>query len=92
VEANAVPFVDSETGFTFASNSVAYDLQNRITVRVAIPSNAVQGTPYRAVIQVIAPRTTGWVGVAWGGRMVYNPLTLAWDNSNSVVISSRWAT
>ncbi|KAI1762854.1 iron reductase domain protein [Hypoxylon sp. FL1150] len=60
-----------------------------ITWRIAIP--AVEQGPFDVLLQVIAPRSVGWAGLAWGGGMLYNPITLAWANGNSTVGSARFA-
>jgi hypothetical protein len=82
---------DPETGFRLSDYSIPYKLDKSITVRVAVPSPAPQGA-YDAVIQVVAPLEIGWAGIAWGGSMVQDPLTVAWANGNTAVVSGRWAT
>lgn len=61
-----------------------------ITLRVMVPEGAV--APYDILFQVAAPLTVGWAGIAWGGQMVSNPLTVSWANGNSAMTSSHWAT
>ncbi|KAL1868866.1 hypothetical protein VTK73DRAFT_3446 [Phialemonium thermophilum] len=66
--------------------------QANITYRVAIPDTAVE-PPFDVFLQIIAPsNTTGWAGLAWGGRMVGNPLTVVWPYNGTGLASSRWAT
>lgn len=84
--------LDRETGFTFSSYRGEYSLSNAIQLRVAVPSDAAPNQAYDAVVQIVAPREVGWVGMAWGGGMTFNPLTVAYSNGQSVVVSSRWAT
>lgn len=84
--------MDAETGFTFSQYAAAYAIGKTLTIRIAIPSTATTTAPYDAVIQIAAPVEVGWTGVAWGGTMVGNPLTVAWANGNSAVGTSRWAT
>ncbi|KAI0010684.1 CBD9-like protein [Xylariaceae sp. FL0662B] len=91
-KAQADVFVDSETGFTFSQYSAAYSTTDAITFRIAVPSTATAGTPYDAVIQVVAPSVAGWAGLAWGGSMTNNPLTIGWANGNSALASVRRAT
>jgi hypothetical protein len=93
-QANTVSvYNDPETGFTFSQYQATYSLSGKsITVRVAVPSDAQPNTPYDAVVQIVAPSEVGWMGLAWGGSMTYNPLTVSWMNGNSPVISSRYAT
>ncbi|KAI0597095.1 hypothetical protein F4775DRAFT_265823 [Biscogniauxia sp. FL1348] len=82
---------DSETGFTFSEYSAPITTgSDVINFRIAIPSPAPDN--YDAVIQVIAPTSVGWAGLAWGGQMVNCPLTVAWANGASAVVSSRRAT
>ena len=57
--------------------------------RVAFPDTS--STPFDALLQIVSPVAAGWAGFAWGGRMVNNPLTIAWQNGKNVTISSRWA-
>ncbi|ELQ44708.1 hypothetical protein OOU_Y34scaffold00062g5 [Pyricularia oryzae Y34] len=64
----------------------------KIAFRVAIPDTAAQGTNFDMLLQIVAPKTVGWAGIAWAGRMVNNPLTIAYsDGGSSVTVSSRWA-
>ena len=44
------------------------------------------------VLQVVAPNALGWVGLAWGGSMIRNPLTVSYPNGQKPTVSSRWAT
>ena len=90
--ADAVTYLDPETGFTFAQTTALYALGKSLTFRIAVPNPATSGTPYDAVVQVIAPIDVGWAGLSWGGGMTYAPLSVAWANGNSVVVSSRYAT
>lgn len=62
-----------------------------IAYRVAIPDTAVAGS-FDVLLQIEAPTTVGWAGLAWGGVMVNNPLTIAWANEDGAVVSSRSAT
>jgi hypothetical protein len=64
---------------------------NNIAFRIAIPDTATSA-PFDVLLQIVAPKATGWAGVAWGGQMTYNPLTVAWPNTNTVTVSSRRAT
>ena len=89
---SATAFYDSETGFTFSEYKVAYSLTANVVYRIAVPSTATASSPYDLVVQVVAPNAVGWSGLAWGGNMVKNPLTVGWANGNSPIVSSRWAT
>lgn len=90
--ARAVTVVDSETGFTFSETKAAATLSTNIVYRIAQPANIPAGQAYDIVLQVIAPNTLGWIGLAWGGSMVKNPLTVAYPNGQKPTVSSRWAT
>ncbi|KAK4224892.1 hypothetical protein QBC38DRAFT_547261 [Podospora fimiseda] len=61
-----------------------------ITYRIAIPD--VSSAPFDVLLQIVAPLSTGWAAVAWGGKMTNNPLTVAWPNGKSAIVSSRFAT
>jgi hypothetical protein len=50
------------------------------------------GQPYDIVLQAVVPNSLGWIGLAWGGSMVRNPLTVAYPNGQKPTVSSRWAT
>ncbi|TEA15649.1 Cellobiose dehydrogenase [Colletotrichum sidae] len=69
----------------------AYTNEAGITFGIAIPDGVAQGTPYDAIVQITAPVEVGWAGLAWGGSMTYNPLTIVWVNGDSVTVSSRMA-
>lgn len=76
------------------STSVCY-IEYSTTASNPIYRIAVQdkpAAPFDTLLQIIAPASLGWVGFSWGGAMTLNPLTVAWPNGNSVVVSSRWAT
>ncbi|KAL2142034.1 hypothetical protein VTI28DRAFT_1604 [Corynascus sepedonium] len=62
-----------------------------IAFRIAIPDTATEGD-FDVLLQIAAPITVGWAGIAWGGVMVNNPLTVGWANGNTTVVSSRSAT
>lgn len=84
---------DPQTGFTFSQYQAAYSLAGKyITFRIAVPSDAQRDAPFDAVVQIVSPSDVGWLGLAWGGGMTYNPLTVSWENGNTAVISSRYAT
>ncbi|EDU50215.1 conserved hypothetical protein [Pyrenophora tritici-repentis Pt-1C-BFP] len=84
---------DTETGFTFSETKAAATLTSNIVYRIAQPANVPANTPYDIVLQVVAPISLGWVGLAWGGGMIRNPLTVGYPNGNKAsTVSSRWAT
>lgn len=84
---------DPDTGFSFSQRDVQITTGNTyITFRVAIPQGAPAGQPFDAVVQIVAPSNLGWVGVAWGGSMLNNPLLVGWLNGASGVVSARRAT
>ncbi|KAK0723637.1 hypothetical protein B0T21DRAFT_385867 [Apiosordaria backusii] len=62
-----------------------------VIYRIAIPD--VAAAPFDLLLQIVAPVSkAGWAGIAWGGMMATNPLTVAWPNGNTAVVSSRWST
>jgi hypothetical protein len=71
---SAATYVDPETGFTFNHNIVQTSLSSSLTVRIAIPSTASPGSAYGAVIQVVAPLNTGWVGSHLGRPNALQPI------------------
>ncbi|KAK4183733.1 hypothetical protein QBC35DRAFT_525934 [Podospora australis] len=78
-----------------ASTTICYSewvSPEKIAYRVAIPENATATADFDVLLQIQAPSTVGWAGIAWGGVMVNNPLTVAWPSGQSVVVSSRLAT
>lgn len=91
--AAASVFRDPDTGLTFASEYTLYRINQGITYRIAQPSDAVRGSPFDIIIQIVAPNEVGWTGLAFSGTMTQNPLLLVWRNSagNGVVVSTRWA-
>jgi hypothetical protein len=88
----ATRYVDPETGFTFSETKAAATLSSNIIYRIAQPANISESQPYDIVLQVIAPSSLGWIGLAWGGTMVRNPLTVSYPNGQKPTVSSRWAT
>ncbi|KAK6189422.1 hypothetical protein LQW54_013280 [Pestalotiopsis sp. IQ-011] len=90
--ADSAVWQDPETGFTFSQYAAAFDIGKTVTFRIAIPSTATASAPYDAVLQIVSPIAVGWTGVAWGGTMVTNPLTVGWANGNTAVATARWAT
>ncbi|KAF4637099.1 hypothetical protein G7Y89_g1005 [Cudoniella acicularis] len=60
-----------------------------LATRIALPMNV--SDPYDAIISITAPVASKWVGIAWGGTMVFNPLTMGWANGKTAVVSSRFA-
>lgn len=59
-----------------------------IVIGLAIPD--VQVAPFDVVVSISAPAEVGWAGLAWGGSMLRAPLSVAWPNGDSAVVSSRW--
>lgn len=77
---------DSVTKICFSSYTAP---ENGITVGIALPTNVTD--PYDAIVSITAPVSVTWTGFAWGGTMVFNPLTAAWANGKTSVVSSRFA-
>ncbi|KAI0425752.1 hypothetical protein F5Y09DRAFT_320888 [Xylaria sp. FL1042] len=78
---------DSETGFTFSEFQAAFVIGQSIKFRVAVPNPAPVN--YDLVFQIIAPTAVGWTGLAWGGSMINDPLTIGWAYGSTPVISVR---
>lgn len=83
----SVPFLDPLTGLTFSK----YENELGVSFSIAIPDNVASGKPYDAVLQMVARKDIGWVALAWGGSMTYNPIALAWAHGGEVVLTSRIA-
>ncbi|KAK3356807.1 hypothetical protein B0T25DRAFT_516361 [Lasiosphaeria hispida] len=62
----------------------------KISYRIAIPDTATAGS-FDVLLQIVAPKTVGWAGIAWGGVMANNPLGVAWASGASAIVSSRKA-
>ncbi|KAF2015249.1 iron reductase domain protein [Aaosphaeria arxii CBS 175.79] len=83
-----VRYQDPETGITFASITHA----NGASYRVALPINS---TSSDAVLQIVAPKEFQWCGLAWGGHMTNNPLSVSWTtgatSGQKAIVSNRMA-
>ena len=77
---------DAETKICYSGYT---DLDSGIYFGIALPKNPVD--PYDAIITITSPVGHYWTGFAWGGGMVWNPLTLAWKNGESTTGSARFA-
>jgi hypothetical protein len=84
--AAAGQYCDQELGLCFED----FATPNGIHYRVAVPPDAV--APFDVALQVVAPNNVGWAGISWGGKMVYNPLTVVWPDGDAITLSSRFAT
>lgn len=86
---------DPDTGLTFSWSYEEYILSTGyFSFRTAQAPEAQNGDDYDIVLQIVAPNSIGWLGLALGGSMVYNPLLVAWKGPTTAqpaVISSRWA-
>ena len=78
---------DPETGLNWAS----FTTERGLTFRVAVPEEVTETADFDTAFQIIAPAHLGWVGLAWGGSMTYNPLAVSWPNGQEVTVSSRIA-
>ncbi|KAI0888695.1 iron reductase domain protein [Annulohypoxylon maeteangense] len=76
-------YCDTSSGVCYSEVTVGVA---PITWRIAIP--AVGEGPFDVLLQIVAPKTVGWAGLAWGGGMLYNPISIGWANGNSTVGSS----
>lgn len=77
---------DSLTKICYSSY---FSTSTGIRFGIALPMNVSDA--YDAIISITAPIATTWAGFAWGGTMVFNPLTVAWPNGKSGTVSSRFA-
>ncbi|XDG09088.1 hypothetical protein ABKA04_008703 [Annulohypoxylon sp. FPYF3050] len=64
-------YCDTSSGVCYSEVTVGVA---PITWRIAIPS--VGEGPFDVLLQVVAPNRVGWAGLAWGGGMLYNPISL----------------
>ncbi|KAL1889012.1 hypothetical protein Sste5346_009192 [Sporothrix stenoceras] len=92
ISASAASFCDAS--FTGSNVCLAeFSSTSSVTYRIGVQDAATSSTTYDTLLQIIAPIATGWTGLAWGGSMTNNPLTVAWPSTdNSAIVSSRWAT
>ena len=84
---DSVPTTDAETGISFQT----FTSPEGVEYSIALPANASAAGGYDIILQIVAPIDIGWAGIAWGGSMVYNPLSIVWPNEDSVVASPRTA-
>ncbi|KAF1840607.1 iron reductase domain protein [Cucurbitaria berberidis CBS 394.84] len=85
-EVKSTVVYDAETKISYSSYS---NPESGTTFGIALPKNVTD--PYDAIIRITAPIANGWTGFAWGGGMVWNPLSVAWPNGKSATISARFA-
>lgn len=67
----AAKFCDSTTNVCYSE----YISPEKIAYRFAIPENATAGN-FDVLLQIVAPKTVGWAGLAWGGvsKSSFRPL------------------
>ncbi|KAI0389373.1 iron reductase domain protein [Xylariaceae sp. FL0594] len=80
-------YCDPDSAVCFSSSTVGIAA---ISYRLAIPN--VTASPFDILLQIVAPKTAQWAGIAFGGHMINNTIAIAWANGNTSVVSSRWAT
>lgn len=83
----AAKYCDEASGVCYSEITVGVA---PITWRIAIP--AVEQGPFDVLLQIVAPKSVGWAGIAWGGGMLYNPISLGWANGTTTVPGARFAT
>ncbi|OAA57421.1 Cellobiose dehydrogenase, cytochrome [Niveomyces insectorum RCEF 264] len=66
-----------------------YVAANGVSYRIAVPDTATATAPFDIALSIVAPKAIGWAGIAWGGTMANDPLTVGWSNAASAVVSSR---
>ena len=87
-QAGATKYCPGDTSICYSEYTI---VSSQIKFRVAVPE--VEKAPFDVLLQIVAPKTAaGWAGIAWGGKMSSNPLTVAWPNGDSAVVSSRYTT
>lgn len=79
-------YCDPDSTVCYSSSTVGIAA---ISYRLAIPN--VTASPFDILLQIVAPKTAQWAGIAFGGHMINNTIAIAWANGNTSVISSRWA-
>ncbi|KAI1171645.1 iron reductase domain protein [Nemania sp. FL0916] len=82
----SVLYCDPSSEVCYSSSTVGIA---GISYRLALPN--VTASPFDLLLQIVAPTTAQWAGIAFGGHMINNTLAIGWANGNSSVISSRWA-
>ncbi len=82
----SVQSCDTAAGICFSTYT---DATTGISVGISLPQNVTD--PYDAIVKVVSPVTNTWVGFSWGGTMTWNPLSVAWPNAKTAVVSSRFA-
>lgn len=85
---SATKYCDLSTTICYSE----YTSPEKIAFRIAIPDTATAGN-FDVLLQIVAPKAVGWAGLAWGGIMVNNPLTIGWagEKGGESVVSSRSA-
>ena len=84
----AAKYCDASTTICYSE----YTSPAKVVYRLAIPDTATATAPFDVLLSIVAPTTVGWAGIAWGGQMAYNPLSIGWPNAATTVVSSRRAT
>ncbi|KAF2734811.1 CBD9-like protein [Polyplosphaeria fusca] len=86
---------DVATKYYDPTSKISYSsltLPNGVTYRIALPENSSTSD---AIFQVVSPSTFAWCGLAWGGHMTNNPLSVNWATGASTgrqaIVSSRMA-
>ncbi|KAF2477650.1 CBD9-like protein [Lindgomyces ingoldianus] len=84
----ASKYYDKTSGITYSSIT----LPNGVSYRVALP---VSSNTSEAILQVVVPNKFNWCGMAWGGHMTNNPLSVHWNTKaktgQKAIVSSRMA-
>ncbi|KAF2191561.1 iron reductase domain protein [Zopfia rhizophila CBS 207.26] len=84
----ATKFYDRASGITWSHITHS----NGVTYRVALPLTSNSSD---AILQVIVPNKFAWCGLAWGGHMTNNPLSVHWNTNATTglkaLVSSRMA-
>ncbi|KAF2864737.1 hypothetical protein BDV95DRAFT_655571 [Massariosphaeria phaeospora] len=81
-------YYDPTTNITFSSITHA----NGVSYRIALP---IDSPVADAIFQIVSPNDFAWCGLAWGGHMTQNPLSVSWPTGQTTgqqaIVSSRFA-
>ncbi|ORX98942.1 hypothetical protein BCR34DRAFT_606762 [Clohesyomyces aquaticus] len=81
-------YYEKTSGITYSSIT----LPNGVSYRISLPAAS---NISEAILQIVVPKAFGWCGLAWGGHMTNNPLSVHWatkaKSGQKAIVSSRMA-
>ncbi|KAH7374299.1 hypothetical protein BKA66DRAFT_468205 [Pyrenochaeta sp. MPI-SDFR-AT-0127] len=87
-QVESLKYYDPATSISFSSVTHS----NGVSYRIALPSNTSEPD---AIVQIVVPLSFAWCGLAWGGHMTNNPLSVSWatgaTSGEVAIVSSRIA-